>query len=57
MKLFGKKEPGSRICKAYKNGRCVNPRTGKDTGPCTWEPRNWQSCNVVKEHLRFYGKW
>lgn len=44
-------------CKAYKNGRCINPRTGEDTGPCSWDPLDWQNCTVVIENLRFYGKW
>ena len=57
MEFSGKKQPSDRICKAYKNGRCINPRTGKDTGPCSSEPANWQNWNVVKENSKYYGKW
>ena len=57
MEFSGKKQPGDRRCKAYKNGRCINPRTGKDTGACSSEPANWQNWNVVKENLKYYGKW
>lgn len=45
----------SQQCKAYKDGRCVV--RGKDTGPCSWNPKNWRDCNVVKENLRYYGTW
>lgn len=52
--IFGKKEKNP-ICRAYKNGRCIPG--AEDTGPCSWDPNNWESCGVVKSHLEFYGKW
>lgn len=42
-------------CKAFHGGRCIVQ--GVDTGPCTWRPSRWQSCNVVIENTRLYGKW
>jgi hypothetical protein len=47
----------SKICKAYKNGRCISQQTGADTGPCSWKPSDWQNCGVVVENKLFYGKW
>lgn len=37
-------------CPAYRNGKCVNPHTQKDTGPCSWNPDNWVSCSVAQLH-------
>lgn len=45
------------VCKAFQNGHCIGQRTGKDTGPCSWDPYNWKLCAVVDETLRFYGSW
>ena len=45
------------MCKAYSNGQCISQRTGKSTGPCSWNPKNWKSCGVVKENTMVYGKW
>ena len=39
-------------CKAYNNGMCVI--RGRHTGPCTWDPNNWESCGVVKENISHY---
>ena len=43
------------ICKAFKTGRCVV--RGTDSGSCTWNPSDWQNCNVVIENKKFYGEW
>ena len=61
-KLFNSKSPmtktsNPKICKAYNNGRCISQQTGKDTGPCSWQPTNWQNCGVVIECKKFYGIW
>jgi hypothetical protein len=40
----------SARCPAYRDGQCVNPRTQKSTGPCSWNPDNWVSCNVAQLH-------
>ena len=45
------------ICKAYVNGRCINQQNGTDTGPCSWQPANWQNCAVVSSCKAVYGKW
>jgi len=46
---------GTTQCKAYQSGHCVVQ--GKDTGPCSWTPSDWESCNVVGENRKFYGTW
>jgi uncharacterized membrane protein YhaH (DUF805 family) len=51
------KPPVLTICKAYNNGRCISPQTGKDSGHCSWQPSDWQNCGVVKESLKYYRKW
>jgi DNA-directed RNA polymerase subunit RPC12/RpoP len=43
-----------KSCKAYTDGKCVV--MGRDTGPCTWNPSNWQSCGVVTENRKF-NRW
>jgi len=45
----------SRLCKAYQSGNCVVQQ--RDTGPCTWDPANWENCNVVLENKKFHGTW
>jgi len=61
-KLFGqdslsKSQQATKMCKAYKNGRCISQQTGADTGPCSWRPSDWQNCGVVDECKKFYGQW
>jgi HEAT repeat protein len=41
-------------CKAFKDGRCVVQ--GRDTGPCSWNPEQWEACSVVIENKK-YGTW
>jgi HEAT repeat protein len=43
------------LCKAYKSGSCIVKE--KDTGPCSWKPEDWTSCNVVIENKKLYGSW
>ena len=50
-------EKESDKCKAFKNGHCISPRTGEDTGPCSFRPTDWRNCAVVDECIKFYGKW
>jgi hypothetical protein len=40
-------------CKAYQGGRCVVQ--GADTGPCDWNPSDWQHCGVVIENKKCGG--
>lgn len=40
----------SARCPAYSDGKCVNPRTQENTGPCSWNPDNWVSCSVAQLH-------
>lgn len=54
-KMFEKAYAKSYLCKAYKSGRCIVME--KDTGPCTWKPEDWATCNVVIENKKFYGSW
>ena len=42
-------------CKAFAAGRCVV--RGVDSGPCDWNPADWQRCNVVIENQKAYGQW
>ncbi|RPI33006.1 MAG: hypothetical protein EHM70_07345 [Chloroflexota bacterium] len=42
----------SEMCKAFQSGRCVVRQV--DTGPCTWNPKDWKNCNVVKENQYFH---
>lgn len=46
--------PATGACKAFRAGRCVVQ--GSDTGPCDWNPSDWQHCGVVIEN-RKYGSW
>jgi len=43
-------EMANARCPAYRNGKCVNPRTQKDTGPCSWNPGQWTTCSVAQLH-------
>lgn len=43
------------MCKAFRDGHCIIQ--GNDTGPCTWDPQNWETCNVVIENKKMYGTW
>lgn len=50
----GQTAPATGGCKAFQAGRCVVQ--GSDTGPCDWNPSDWQHCGVVIEN-RKYGQW
>jgi hypothetical protein len=45
----------ANVCKAFQAGRCVVQ--GRDSGPCDWNPSDWQRCAVVIENKKYYGKW
>lgn len=48
-------EGAATRCKAFQAGRCVV--RGADSGPCSWNPTDWQRCGVVIENKKFYGEW
>jgi hypothetical protein len=43
------------LCKAYQDGSCIV--RGRNSGSCTWNPANWESCGVVLENKKAYGTW